>query len=508
MKKALQLIIVIGIIIAIIIFVTSKLSKSNLDYNIEDVSIYEYVKYMKDGNYGIIDRDGNIVVEAKYKDIQIPNPSKDLFICYEENNEKSIVLNSKNETLFERYDNIKPIKLKNIASTLCYEKNNLIYEKDGKCGLINFSGKELTKNIYSSIENLQSTEGKFVVCKDDKYGVINANGTELVKPNFDKVETDGYYSEKNKYVNSGFIVSDTTDDGYRYGYINYKGKKLLDTKYNEILRIPDQDEIYLIASENGQFGLYKDNKEIIKQEYQSISYTDNGAIIIQKNAQYGIADKDGKIKVEPKYSQIEENGVYLYAQNVKENDVYDSDGNKLDITFSKSAYQTSNDNYRITTFINNYETYYGIENSEGTQLVESSYKYIEYAFGDYFIAENKDEKYGIINANGKIEINFDYDLIQKIKDKNIIQLSNTNDKNVKFYSKELKNILQIQSPKIENKESYVEISDENQEKYFDVDGNEIEENSDIVQNELKTELPEKMNNYKKIQYSLEDVYYM
>lgn len=68
--------------------------------------------------------------------------------------------------------------------------------------------------------------------------------------------------------------------------------------------------------------------------------------------------------------------------------------------------------------------------------------------------------------------------------------------------------MQIQSPKIENKENYIEISDENQEKYFDVDGNEIEENSDIVQNELKTELPEKINNYKKIQYSLEDVYYM
>ena len=140
--------------------------------------------------------------------------------------------------------------------------------------------------------------------------------------------------------------------------------------------------------------------------------------------------------------------------------------------------------------------------------MEENYSYIEYAFGDYFIAENKDEKYGIINANGKTEIDFDYDLIQKIKDKNIIQLSKSNDKNVEFYSKELKKILEIKSPKIENKENYVKISAKNQEKYFDVDGNEIEESSNTVQNELKTELPEKINNYKKVQYSLEDVYYM
>ena len=508
MKKALRLILVICIIIVIILFVRNRLSRSDLDYNIEDVSVYQYAKYMKDGKYGIIDRDGNIVIEAKYKNIQIPNPSKDLFICYEENSEKSIVLNSKNERLFEKYDSIKPIKLKNIASTLCYEKNTLIYEKDGKFGLIDFTGKEITKNIYSSIENLQSTEGKFVVCKDDKYGVVNANGIELVKPKFDKVVTDGYYSENSKYVKSGFIVSDTTDDGYRYGYINYKGEEILDTKYNEIIRVPDQEEVYLIASKDGQYGLYKDKKEIIKQEYQSISYTDNGAIIIQKNAQYGIASKNGTIKVEPKYSQIDENGVYLYAQNAKENDVYDSEGNKLDIAFSKSAYLTTNEKYRITTFVNNDETYYGIENKEGTQLVEENYSYIEYAFGDYFIAENKDEKYGIINANGKTEIDFDYDLIQKIKDKNIIQLSKSNDKNVEFYSKELKKILEIKSPKIENKENYVKISAKNQEKYFDVDGNEIEESSNTVQNELKTELPEKINNYKKVQYSLEDVYYM
>ena len=502
--KPIIVLFLITIIIVVGIFIKNKTKK--IEYTISNVEVYKYVKYKTGDNFGIIDRDGNIIIEALYKNIEIPNPEKDLFICYKD--EETIeVLNSKQEKLFSQYDKVEPIKIKNIASTLCFEKSVLKYKKGDLYGLIDFNGKQITKNEYSLIENLQSTEGKFLVSKNDKFGAINMNGTILVEPKFDQVETDQYYSEQTNFAEAGFIVLKTTNDGYRYGYIDCNGKKVLNTEFNDIIRIKEEKELYLIISKNGQFGLYKGRKEIIKPEYQSIIYTENGALIIEKNGQYGIANKKGEIKVEPKYSEIEQNGIYLYAQSSRENDVYDSEGNKQDISFSKSVFETDNKDYRITTLINNDVTYYGIENSQGNTLVENSYNYIEYAFGDYFIVENKDEKYGVINANGRTFLENKYDLIQKIRNKNILQISSRKNDKITIYSSKLEEIVSMKSAIIQNEDNFVKIYNKKEDIFLDKDGNKIEENSEIVQNDLKKKLPEKIGNYKKQQITLDDVFY-
>lgn len=507
MKKKLIAIIIIALIIIGIIILKNVQSESSINYEIAKIETYKYVKYRKNDKFGVMDRDGNIILEARYFNIQIPNPEKDLFICYEEENSGSIALNKDKTVLFGKYNNIEPIKIKNMATTLCYEKNALKYQKDGLYGLIDFNGKQLTKNIYSAIENLEGTEGKFQVCKDGKYGVINQKGTLIVDTKFDKITTDGYYNEEKKYVEAGYIVSNTMDDGYRYGYIDYRGKQLLKVEYNDIVRILSQKEVYLIVSKSGQYGLYRGKKQLIKTEYQNIYYTDNGAIVITKNGQFGIANLRGDIKVQPKYASIDENGIYLYAQNSTDNSVYDIEGNKIDINFNKCIYETTNENYKITTILNNDIIYYGIENKDGTTLVENTYSYIEYICSDFFIAENKEEKYGVINANGAIKLNFDYDLIQKIKNKNILQAQKTKSNKIDLYSSKIESIISMKSAKIQNQKNYLKVYNDKKEVFLDAEGNEIKENDDIVQKEIKSELPEKIQGYNKVQYSLEDAYY-
>ena len=507
MKKSRVLIMVlIAIIVIVALFFKGVFHDSKINYDIYDVTEYKYLKYKNGENYGIIDRNGKTIIEAIYKKIIIPNPEKDIFVCYE-NEEKSKVLNSKNESLFEEYDKVEPIKLKNIASTLCYEKTVLKYKKDEKYGLIDFSGKKITSNVYDSIENLQSTEGKFLVNKNEKFGVINLKGAIIIDTKYDQIKADGYYNENSKSLKAGFIISQTTNDGYRYGYINYEGKKFLNIEYSEIIRIENKEEVYLIAAKKGQYGLYKENKQLIKPEYQSIIYTENGALIIEKHEKFGIANLKGETKVEPKYTKIEEDGIYLYAQNQDENCVYDSDGNKKEMSFSKSIYKTENDDYRITTLVNNDITYYGIENSQGTKLADNEYSYIEYAFEDYFIVEDKNEKYGVINANDKKIIEIKYDLIQKIRNKNMIQVLNRKNNKTKVYSSVLEEVVSMKDASIQNEDNYIKIYNKNEEKYLDKDGNIIDSESEIVKNNLKRKLPEKIGEYKKQQISLDDVYY-
>ena len=228
---------------------------------------------------------------------------------------------------------------------------------------------------------------------------------------------------------------------------------------------------------------------------------------MEKNGQFGIANKKGEIKVETKYTQIEDNGIYLYAQNSKDNDVYDIEGNKKDISYSKSVFETENQNYRITTLINNDVPYYGIENVQGQTLVENTYNYIEYAFGDYFIVENKEEKYGVINANGREILDIKYDLIQKIRNKNILQISSRKNDKITLYSAKLEEVVSMKPATLQNEDNYVKMYNKKETAYLDKDGNKIDENSEIVQNELKRKLPEKIGDYKKQQITLDDVFY-
>lgn len=508
MKKRLTIIILVILIIIALIFGVRKINDSKIDYEISKVNSYNYMQYYENGKYGIIDKEGNTVIEANYKKVIIPNPEKDIFVCYDED-ENTRILNSQGEELFTEYDKIEPIKLKNVASVLCYEKSILKYEKDGLYGLIDFNGKKITKNIYNSIENLQSTEGKFLVSKDNKYGVINIKGTTLVKTDYDSIKTDGYYNIDNEsYTKSGFIVSNTTDDGYKYGYINYKGKEILDVKYNEIIRVKDLEDIYLIISDNGKYGLYKENKEIISHEYQSIVYDESGLLMLQKNKNYGMADLKGQIKIPVDYTEIETRGIYIYASNEKENVVYDNQGNKIDINFNKSIYETENDEYRISTIVNNNITYYGIENKEGTTLVNEEYSYIEYAYNNYFIAKDEKGNLGVINANGKILIDFKYISVQKIKGKNMIQILNDKNDKTYIYSPTLGEICEMKNAVIEIQDNFIKIYNDKEEKYFNNEGIEISKDDEIIKNNEVKGLPANIGEYVKTQYSLDNAFYV
>ena len=506
MKKKIIIFVIIILIIIAIVFGIKKINESKINYEISKVNSYNYFQYYENNQYGVIDKEGNAIILAKYKKIVIPNPEKDIFVCYDEN-ENTIILNSQGEELFNEYDKVEPIKLKNVASILCYEKSVLRYEKDGLYGIIDFTGKKITKNIYNSIENLQSTEGKLLVSKDGKYGVINIKGTTLVKTDYDSVRTDLYYNnENNNYTRAGFIISNIADDGYKYGYIDYKGKEILDAKYNEIIRIQNLEDIYLIISENGKYGIYKERKEIIPHEYQSIVYDESGMLLLRKNKNYGMANLKGEIKIPVDYTNIETKGIYIYASNQKENVVYDNQGNKVDINFNKSIYETENEDYRISTILNNDITYYGIENKGGTTLVYEEYAYIEYAYEDYFIAKDGDGNLGVINSNGKVLIDFKYDSIQRIKGKNMLQILK-NEKTY-IYSSSLENICKMKDANIDNQDNFIKIYNDKEEKYFDNNGKELSKDNEIIKSNETNGLPVNIGDYIKTQYSLDNAFYV
>ena len=151
---------------------------------------------------------------------------------------------------------------------------------------------------------------------------------------------------------------------------------ILKTEYNQISRITqidDNDNSYLIEAKNGQFGLMKNDKEILKNEYQSITYNaTNKLFVVEKSKKYGAVDIEGKEIIPVKYNQIDITGIYLYAKNEQGTVVYNSDGTEANINSNISILNTSNENYKIK--INNENgTKYGVINKEGKQLIKEKY---------------------------------------------------------------------------------------------------------------------------------------
>lgn len=487
MKKIIILISTIILIISISIsayFITKKTQEENKKYEIETVTEYKYFVVKEENKYGVIDKTGNKIIQAKYQDVKIPNPEKPIFICYE--NENTKVLNEKAEEQFTEYEEIEPLRLKNISGDLMYEKSVLKYSQNGKYGIIDFKGKEITKPIYEEIDTLQFKEGELLVKKEGKYGIINIKGSTLVKTNYDKIETDKFYEESNGYKKSGYIVSKKTEDGYRYGYVDLEGKQIIETIYNDLYRITDieSDDIYTVCAENGKYGLLKNGKKIIENEYQSLVYNEsNNTLTGLKGKEYGIITIDGKIIVPFEYKQIDIAGEYIYATNDKNTKIFDSDGQEANIDKNLSIINIENTDYKIYIKTTNGKTTYNIYKNE-VKTTKNEYTYIQYLYDNYFIVCNANGKLGIIDENEKSKIDFNYNLIQIIENTNMLQALNNETKTTEIYSKEMKKISELENATVENNKEYIKMYNEEEIKYITKDEKEVKNTEMFPQNKI------------------------
>lgn len=472
------------LILAIIIGVSYYfITTNNKKYEIEKVEQYNYFLLKQDGKTGVIDRNGNIVIDVKYDDIKIPNPQKDVFVCY--SGENSQILNSQKEQILNNYQDVEPIKLQNIASNLMFEKSVLSYKENDKYGLVNFQGKKITKPIYDEISGLSYKEGELLVKQNDKYGVINIKGHKLIDIEYDKIAVDGYYTNDDGYKYAGYIITTITQEGYRYGYINYNGKLILKPEYNELSRITDimdNENAYLLCAKNGQFGVNKNEKEIVKNEYQSISYDKtNELLVAEKSKKYGIASLDGKIIVPAQFLQIDVIGNYLYAKNEQGTIVYDNQGKETNMDTNISILNTENEKYKIK-IDNQNETKYGLITKEGKELIEEKYSYMEYLYNDYFIVSNENSKLGVVDNKDVVKIPIENDSVQKVEGTDLIQavVANT----TKLYNKTMNNICEMENATVEVNSDYIKIYNDKQIQYFNKDGKELKNTDTYPNNEL------------------------
>lgn len=482
--------VIIGIvIIALVILLISiynYIQDNKNNYKIEEIQEYLYFKLYKNEKYGVINKNGDVLVEASYDLIEIPNPSKDIFICYYDYNStqgeyKTKVLNSKNEEIFKEYEQVLPLMFKEMIEKVPYEKSVLKYKENEKYGIIDFKGNKITDAIYDSIESILYKEGCLKIEQEGKFGVINITGKEIIRPLYSSITADGYYDETTKYQYAGFILGNRTDNGYRYGYAKYNGNLMLLPEYNEINRISDikdKNKIYLLTIKNGQAGINENKKVLIENKYEEIEYNKiNQLFIVQENSKQGVINIKGKQVIKDEYDYIFISGKNINAEIGKDLYTFDINGIKKENVNYSIDILTKNENYIIS--INTLDKF-GVKNSNGDVLVKNEYQYIEYAFENYFIA-TKDSKVGVIDNNENTIIEFKYDTIEKIGQSNVLQAILNDSNIIELYNKDLEKVIELQNPSIYQKEGYIKIQTDNIMKYYNNDGFEMS-NKDIYLN--------------------------
>lgn len=479
MNKRKILIICILIIIITIIGIIFKFNqeKNKRKYEVEEISEYKYFLLYENNKMGVIDTRGNRIIEPIYDSIQIPNPSKEVFIClYDYNTQteeyKTKVLNDKNEEILTNYNKVMSIPLDGIASDIPYEKSVLVYEKNQKYGLINLDGKIIVKAKYEEIQGLTYKEGELLVKKDNKFGVINIKGAEIIKTEYNSIVADNFYDDENKYGKAGYIVGKNVDSNYNYGYIRYDGKILLKPEYTSISRIIDKEDtenIYLIVQNKTKVGLIKNKDLIINFEYKELEYNkENDVLTARKNAKSGVLDLQGKEILPIQYDELSINGIYIYTKNENEEKCFDITGTEIEGKQYKSMNKIDNGKYYLVIDEN---SLYGLLNQERKTLIESKYSYLEYLFEDYFIAYDKE--LGIINSNDEKIVEFKYDVLSKIEDSNVVQAKDISKNTVELFSKEMKSLGIFKNAVITKIDNYIEVNYENYTKYFNLDGKEL-----------------------------------
>ena len=487
-KKIIVVLSIIILIIGIISIIKYNKNKSKFNYTIEQISEVNYFLLMQNNKYGVINKNGDIVVDPIYDVVEIPNASKPVFICkgnYDQTSgEYNIqVFNDKKEPILYQYYTVEAIKLNNVESNGNYEKSVLKYKSDNKYGLIDFSGNKITDAIYDSIEGFNYREGILLVKKSDKYGIINIKGASIIKPKYDEILCDEYYTTDSKYDKSGYIVGTKTDKGMRYGYIDgIKRKQILKNEYNDIYRITDKiddNNIYLVAFKDGKAGVYQNKKKIINNEYEDILYNANNDLLtLQKTSKQGVSKFDGTTIIPIEYDNIFFAGEYINAQKGDKIDIYNFDGTKENSEYI-SRKSVADKKYEI---VSTSDDKYKIINNENNKVIDDNYQYVQYLFKNYF-SVTKDNKYGIIDSDGNTILDFKYNIVRLLENSNVIQVIDDKS-NIELLDENLKSIIKIKDANIYTYDNYFKVYSDDSVQYFDKSGKKLESKDVFPNNKL------------------------
>ena len=433
MKKVVAVIVAILVIIMFVFMMKGILQKEQ-DSSTGSISSLSYFAAFHDNKWGVMDSNGNTVIDPSYQEmIIVPNNKNDIFLCtydvnYETGEYKTKVLNSKNEMIFTQYDKVEAIPNQDVNQNLWYEEGILKVQKNGKYGMINFEGKEILQPEYETIEAVAGIKNAILIQKDGKYGVVDKEGKAMTDIAYTEIKPLG---KDNK---SGYIVN---DEQGKYGIIDYSKNQVLPNQYEGIEAVYGND-LYVVVEAGKQKLIQKDGTEVLKDGFDKITAilkTSGAGVIYQKADKFGVMDLTGKVVIDSTYESLKEakSGIFIASKDGKFGIIDMAGQEKLPFQYQSITYQEAADFYvaedtsfQANILDNNFAVkqtgiLIQIDTDKGYMELKQGeeYKYYNFKFeeksqtdilsNNTLFVSKKDGKYGFVDKNGKVIVDYLYD---------------------------------------------------------------------------------------------------
>ena len=110
------------------------------------------------------------------------------------------------------------------------------------------------------------------------------------------------------------------------------------------------------------------------------------------------------------------------------------------------------------------------ELSKFEKITDQNYDFIEYAYDTYFIVTNAENKVGMIDIEENIKVEFEYDLIQVIKGKSIIQAIDFSNNKTDIFDNEFDLALEMTNASIDILDEGIRVYNNEIEHFLDDNG--------------------------------------
>ena len=431
MKKVFAVVILFIVIIMCIIMLKGIFTENEEQGNI--ISIDYFAAY-KDNKWGVIDSNGNIVIEPSFGEmIIVPNSKEDVFLYtydvnYDDGTYKTKAINSKSEGIFTNYEQVEAISSVDENQNLVYDGKVLKVQNGGKYGLINMEGKEILPCEYDGINLLQGVENTLLVSKDGNYGIVDNDGKVIIPPSYSEIQNLG------NEASQGFIVKNSEG---KCGIVDIGNSQVLELKYDAISKI-HEGEYYVVTEGNNQKIVKRSGQEVLNangKEITALLKNPENGVIYKVDNKYGVMNLSGEDVVGASYDDLKERKTgILIAKKGDKYGIIDMQGNEKvefkynGITYNEKAdlYITEDESYNNEVLDSNYSVKLtgivtDLNDEKGYIEIRQSdeYKYYNFKFeeekeaeiftGNTLFVSKKDGKYGFVDKDGKVIVDYIYD---------------------------------------------------------------------------------------------------
>lgn len=326
----------------------------------------ELATIKQNGKWGVIHRNGEVVVKPLYKRIIKKGASS-----YElESFTQWKVVSRKKENLFtSEYDKLKPLN-----------GGIFSYQYSGKYGLLNDKGEKICEPLYDDI--FPFVKDLAVIKSEEAYGIINKRSELILPAKYQAIVVDS----------SSNVMKVKEAD--KWGIVGKSGKAITPFIYEEVKIQPFG--IYAVKQGKQWYLLDATGRVSGGSSYDYISDFKGLYAIVKKQGQAGLINSRGSWAIEPIYDSLQ----MMSPQTV----LYYSKGRSgiINLFTKQTVFSAENiEPVNASLYKTSFEGKTGMYDYRGYMVISIEYDYISGVTKDSILTVEKDGNTGLMSLHGK-----------------------------------------------------------------------------------------------------------